>query len=174
VTAPSLSTEAGPQMSDASDGGTNGIGDPAAALLPPSGGSGPVPSGVQALVTGEVVEVTMLIPRHVGGTIVAGRHTLILKNKDLEHDTVITLRDVTGLTGRVECQILPEGIAFGKHAQLTSNFADLMPTSGCAMFSVSNSGTPDESWSILGGIVGPSGITAHIAGSGDFAPGANH
>jgi len=167
LTAPSVDTQGMPQFADAGDGSA-GSGDPSTQWVPINDQEPAAVTGVNATVTGEVLEVSQLIPKS-GGSITVGRHTLKILPNTFKNDTMITLRDLTGMTGRVECEILPADLALSKAPHLTSNFADLMSVAGCAMFEISSDGG-SETWQSVGGAPVANGVKASIPHFGHFAP----
>lgn len=175
LTAPEISSNGIITIIDVSDGSNSGGGSPDEATAPVGGGN-PTPAasaGVAALVTGEVTEVSAVISKS-GGTIVAGRHTLRILPNTFSSPTQVTLRDLTGMSGRVECEVLPAGLGLGKRAFLTSNFADLAAPSGCALFEVRNADAIDESWHpVQSSVSGQQGVTGRIGSFAHYAPSAS-
>ena len=128
---------------------------------------------VSAPATGQVISKSKRISALLGGTITAGRHTLVIPPAALRKDTLITLRDVTGVMGRVECEALPEGLEFRLPATLIPRFSDLTPPQGYAMYCVVNEGTDSEQWVYVGSqiSVGNLGISALLHHFSKYAPG---
>jgi hypothetical protein len=148
--------------------GSAGSGDPSAQWVPIHDQEPLSLNGVSAPFTGEVVEVSQLVPKQ-GGTLTVGRHTLKILPNTFKNDTVITLRDLTGATGRVECEILPADLELKKAPHLTSNFSDLMPVAGCVMFAITSAGG-GESWQSVGGSATGAGVKVNLPHFGHFAP----
>jgi len=170
-TAPALETQAGFQFTQVGEGG-DGNGDPSAGALPVGGETPSASSGLSVALTGEVLEVSQLVPR-MGGTLTVGRFSFRILPNSLSQPTMVTLRDLSGVSGRVECEVLPADLAISKNAHVTSFFSDLMPAGGCAIFEVQNSGTPSEAWTSLGGTLSGGGLKANVNHAGHFAPGTS-
>jgi len=169
-TAPTLESQAAIQF-NLGDGG-DGNGASSTSALPAGGESPAAASGINAPLTGEILEISQLVPRH-GATLTVGRFTYRILPNSLSQPTTVTLRDLTGVAGRVECEVLPADLTLSKHSHLTSFFSDLMPVAGCTMFEVSNSGTPSEAWLQLGGSQSGGGLKANVYDVGHFAPGTS-
>lgn len=75
--------------------------------------------------TGLVISQTALVSAGLGGIITAGRHTLVISPGALKKDTEITVVDVTGAVGYVECELYPEGLRFKEDVTLVSVTSDL-------------------------------------------------
>ncbi|TPW17982.1 MAG: hypothetical protein FD129_160 [bacterium] len=169
LTAPALDSQAAMQFTE---GGGGGGGDPTAGAEPVGGGTPAAASGINAPVTGDVVETSALVGTH-GATLTAGRFTYYILPNSLGQPTMVTLRDLTGVNGRVECEILPANLLQSKNAHLTAYFSDLMPTAGCDMFEVRNSGSPSETWIFKGGSQAGGGIKLNVKYAGHFSPGTS-
>jgi hypothetical protein len=168
LTAPGLATQGGYQYADESDGSA-GSGDPSAEWVPINEET-PAPDaahGVSVVVNGQVSEITVVVPRH-GGTYSAGRHTLKITPNTFKTDVQITLRDLSNVTGRVECELLFDADN-KKSMQLTSNFSDVMPVDGCLMFELVDVAGA-TTWLPAGGSLTDDGVRAHVSHPGRFAP----
>jgi hypothetical protein len=130
---------------------------------------------VSAPVTGTVVTSSRKVSALLGGVVSAGRHTLVIPPGALTRDTIITLRDVTGVMGRVECEALPSGLQFRLPVLMVTRFADLKPPAGHALYWVLNEGTASEKWVLVGGQVtaGNLGISAQLTHFSRYCPGKN-
>jgi hypothetical protein len=128
---------------------------------------------VSAPKTGQVITTSKKVSRLLGGTLTAGRHTLVIPPGALSKDTIITLKDVTGVMGRVECEALPEGLKFRLPATLITRFSDLTMVDGHAIYCVVNEGTASEQWVYVGSqvIVGNLGVSALLQHFSRYAPG---
>ena len=151
---------------------------PDSSFIPVPGGDGDDMTAtsvdvVSAPVTGKVVEKRVRISALLGGTISAGRHTLVIPPLALSRDTWITLRDVTGVMGRVECEALPEGLQFKLPATLITRFSDLELPHGHAIYWIVREGTADEQWVCVGGqlTVANLGISTPLFHFSSYAPG---
>lgn len=136
-------------------------------------GAGQPVTPVAAPSTGNVVSTTRQVSALLGGTLNAGRHTLVIPPGALNKDTIITLRDVTGDRGRVECEALPEGLKFRIPATLFTRFSDLKLPQGYTMYWVVDEGTNSEEWIPVGGEIsaGNIGISALLYHFSNYAPG---
>jgi hypothetical protein len=179
----SVSTSASPNLAVHLDGGGAGGGGSASDTDPGSDleGSSLLNGGllpelvdvVEAPITGQVVENRKRISALLGGTITAGRHTLVFPPGALRSDTIITLRDLTGVKGRVECEALPEGLSFRLPVLLTSRFSDLVLVRAHTMYWIVGEDTPDEEWVPVGGVVsiGNLGLSVNLRHFSKYAPG---
>lgn len=95
-----------------------------------------------APITGISISQTALVSATLGGVVTAGRHTVVLAPGALKKDTEITVVDVTGVVGRVECELYPEGLKFRnkKDVTLVSVTSDLRSPAGLTTYYVYSSG----------------------------------
>ncbi len=168
LTAPTLESQAGARFTEV--GGGSGGGDPGAGAFPAGGETPAAASGISVTLTGEVLEVSQLVPKR-GAMLTAGRFTYRILPNTFSQPTLITLRDVSGVTGRVECEVLPANLVLSKGAHLTSFFSDLMPVASCSIFEIQNSGAPSEAWVSLGGSLSGGGLKVNVNHAGHFGPG---
>lgn len=168
LTAPALESQAGANFTEVGEG--IGGGDPGTGAFPAGGETPAAASAITVTLTGEVLEVSQLVPKH-GATLTAGRFTYRILPNTFSQPTLITLRDVSGLAGRVECEVLPADLVLSKSAHLTSFFSDLMPVASCSMFEIQNSGAPSEAWVSLGGSLNGGGLKVNVNHAGHFSPG---
>jgi hypothetical protein len=165
------------QVDDGRDGGNSAGGEGAGLESAPTLESGSLQPAdvdvVEAPITGQVIERQKRISALLGGTITAGRHTLVFPPGALRRDTVITLRDLTGVKGRVECEALPHGIQFRLPVLLTTRFSDLALVRAHTMYWIVDEDTPDEEWVPVGGVVsiGNLGLSVNLSHFSKYAPG---
>jgi hypothetical protein len=145
--------------------------DVVAALAQPAQETAIQPVPIPILVDGPIYQSEVRISAAQGGTITAGRFTLQFPPGALRKDTVITLRDISAGSGRVECEALPEGLQFRVPVMLTTRFSDIVDPQGYSIYCVVSGGKGSEKWEFVGGQASSEGVTAPLRHFSRYAPG---
>lgn len=138
----------------------------------------PVPEAsiqtIPAPVTGVSVSRTVRVTAARGGFVTAGRHTVYFAAGALSRDTDITVVDMTGQVGHVECELLPEGIQFNADVWLFSSTYDLTPALDWHVYWMTTDGAGKKVGVDQGGELdqfGSFGILAHLQHFSKYRPG---
>lgn len=124
--------------------------------------------------TGARIEQTTLVRYALGGTIQAGRFTIIVPFCALARDTRLTVTDLSGELGYLACRITPWNPAFRKPVTLTIDLGGLETPESPSLFCVNATGGPGAPAIEMGMIVdadGSGAIAILQDATMDFVPG---
>lgn len=145
--------------------------------------SGPVSSGekqaeeirtIPAPSSAVVLESAALVLPGQATKIACGAFSLELPLGALSLPLTLTLRDVSGPNGRLQCELLPHGIQFLIPVKLTVTIPEGYDPTRFLVFYVQNEGSPEESWLPQVTRVGEDGrsIVAWLNHFSTYAPGS--
>lgn len=137
-----------------------------------SGPSNDRPATVAFPITG-AVEIDGAVIGPKGGTVKAGNFELDIPEGALESPVAITVSDLSGVTGRVECELLPHGLQFNTPVELAVKLPEGVKVEFLTLFWVVNEGLPTEIWAPMPTRVESGGgrIVAELTHFSRYAPG---
>lgn len=137
-----------------------------------SGPSNDRPTTVAFPIT-NTVETDHAVIGPKGGTVKAGNFELEIPEGALEGPVSITVTDLSGMTGRVECELLPHGLQFKTPVELAVKLPEEVKVEFLTLFWVVNEGLPTEIWAPMPTRVESRGgrIVAELTHFSRYAPG---
>ena len=132
-----------------------------------------LPDPVPTLVTNTIEADSALIDTK-GGKIKAGLFEIAIPEGALDTPVMISVSDLSGMTGRIECELLPHGLHFNVPVELTVKLPDSVNPDQLTLFWIMNEGSLFEIWAPMPTRVESGGgkIIAELTHFSRYAPGS--
>lgn len=139
----------------------------------PDGSRNRTPDAVPTLITNTIEAASELIGTK-GGKIKAGFFEIEIPEGALDAPVLISVSDLSGMTGRIECELLPHGLHFNVPVDLTVKLPDNVKADQVTLFWIVNAGSLTEIWAPMPTRLASGGgeIIASLTHFSRYAPGS--